>query len=169
MTMARASRYEAQLRESARLVGDAVGITDSSVAYQSRSGPPHVPWLDPDILDHLDSLAREGVEKVVISPIGFVSDHLEILYDLDVEARARADDLGIELVRASSASTHPAFVAMIRSLIEERVTVGTSRPVVGRYAASPDVCPTDCCLPGTGRASPWDVDVPTPSLPEDER
>ncbi len=168
-TMARACRYEDQLRESARLVADRLGVKDSSVVYQSRSGPPHVPWLEPDILDHLDSLAQQGVRDVVVSPIGFVSDHLEVLYDLDVEAQDRARELGLDLVRASSASTHPAFVGMIRSLIEERLTAGTSRPAVGRYGASHDVCPPDCCLPGTGRPSPWEDLAPTPSLPAAER
>ncbi len=133
--MARVCRYEDQLRESARLVADAVGVSDTAVVYQSRSGPPHVPWLEPDILDHLEATAQRGVKKVVISPIGFVSDHLEVLYDLDVEARDRARELDLELVRASSASTHPSFVAMIRSLIEERLAAGTGRPAVGRYAA----------------------------------
>ncbi len=163
--MARACRYEDQLHESARLVADAVGVTDTAVVYQSRSGSPHVPWLEPDILDHLEALAERDVEKVVVAPIGFVSDHIEVLYDLDVEARDRAQELGLELVRASSASTHPAFVGMIRSLIEERLAPGTDRPAVGRYAAGPDVCPTDCCLPGTGRPSPWVDPTTTPSPP----
>jgi len=155
VAMAQASRYEDQLLESARLVAEAVGVDDYELVYQSRSGPPHVPWLEPDILDHLEALATRGVEDVVISPVGFVSDHLEVLFDLDVEAKDRAAELGLNLVRASSASTHPAFVGMIRSLIEERITVGGGRPTVGRYAASHDVCPPDCCLPGTGRPSPW--------------
>lgn len=153
--MAQACRYEDQLRESARLVAEAAGCDDYELVYQSRSGPPHVPWLEPDILDHLETIAARGVEDVVIAPIGFVSDHLEVLFDLDVEAKDKAAELGLNLARASSASTHPAFVGMIRSLIEERITPGSSRPTVGRYAASHDVCPTDCCLPGTGRPSPW--------------
>ena len=94
--MARACRYEDQLRESARLVAEAVGVTDTALVYQSRSGPPHVPWLEPDILDHLRDVAARGVTDVVISPIGFVSDHLEVLYDLDVEARETAAELGLE-------------------------------------------------------------------------
>ena len=155
IAMAQACRYEDQLRESARLVAEAVGATDTALVYQSRSGPPHVPWLEPDILDHLREAADRGVEDVVISPIGFVSDHLEVLYDLDVEARNVAGELGLNLVRASSASTHPAFVGMIRELIEERLGLADGRRAVGRYAASHDVCPVDCCLPGTGRPSPW--------------
>jgi len=157
VAMARACRYEAQLRESARLVAEAVGCDDYALVYQSRSGPPHVPWLEPDILDHLEALAARGAEDVVVSPIGFVSDHLEVLFDLDVEAQAKANDLGLNLVRASSASLHPAFIRMVGSLIEERITAGSGRPALGRYTASHDVCPTDCCLPGTGRPSPWAV------------
>jgi len=155
VAMAQACRYEDQLRESARLVAAATGCDDYDVVFQSRSGPPHVAWLEPDIVDHLEALAARGVDDVVISPIGFVSDHLEVLFDLDVEARQMAAELGLNLVRASSASTHPAFVGMIRSLIEERITVGSGRPAIGRYVASHDVCPMDCCLPGTGRPSPW--------------
>ena len=102
-------------------------MTDTALVYQSRSGPPQVPWLEPDILDHLRAVAARGVTDVVISPIGFVSDHLEVLFDLDVEARETAAELGLNLVRASSAATHPAFVAMIRELVEERL---------GRHVAS---------------------------------
>jgi len=155
VAMALACRYEDQLRESARLVAEAVDTDDYELVYQSRSGSPHVPWLEPDILDHLRTLSERGIENVVISPIGFVSDHLEVLFDLDVEAQDTARELGLNLVRASSASTHPAFVGMIRSLIEERINAGDGRPAVGRFAASHDVCPADCCLPGTGRPSPW--------------
>ena len=152
--MAQACRYEDQLRESARLVAEAVGVTDTALVYQSRSGPPQVPWLEPDILDHLRAVAARGVTDVVISPIGFVSDHLEVLFDLDVEAVETAAELGLNLVRAASAGTHPAFVAMIRELIEERLGLTAERRAVGRYAASHDTCPTDCCLPGHRPAEP---------------
>ena len=155
VAMAEACRYEDQLRESVRLVAEAVGAADTALVYQSRSGPPQVPWLEPDILDHLRALSERGVTDVVVSPIGFVSDHLEVLFDLDVEARDTAAELGLNLVRASSAGTHPVFVAMIRELIEERLGLTSGRLAVGRFAASHDVCPTDCCLPGTGRPSPW--------------
>ena len=158
VAMARACRYEDQLRESARLVAEAVGASDTALVYQSRSGSPQVPWLGPDILDHLRSVAGRGSRDVVVSPIGFISDHLEVLFDLDVEARQTAAEFGLNLVRASSASTHPAFIRMIRELIEERIGVTSARPAIGRYAASHDVCPVDCCLPGTGRPSPWSRD-----------
>jgi len=155
LAMAQACRYEAELRESCRLVAESVGAADTALVYQSRSGPPHVPWLEPDILDHLREVRERCVDDVVVAPIGFVSDHLEVLYDLDVEAAELAGGLGLRLVRASTASTHPAFVAMIRELIQERLDPGVARRAVGRFAPGHDVCPTDCCLPGTGRPSPW--------------
>ena len=160
VAMAHACRYEDQLRESARLVAETVGVTDWELVFQSRSGPPHVPWLEPDILDHLRAVAVRGPREVVIAPIGFVSDHLEVLFDLDVEAQETAVQLGLHLVRASSAGTHPAFVRMIRGLIEERLGLIESRVAVGRYAAGHDACPVDCCLPGTGRPSPWSGAAP---------
>jgi ferrochelatase len=155
LAMARQCRYEAQLAEAARLVAEAAGVPAHGVAYQSRSGPPHVPWLEPDVCDHLRELAARGVRAVVLAPIGFLSDHVEVAYDLDVEARAVADELGIELVRAAAAGTHPAFVAMIRELVQERLDPGVPRRALGRFGPVADVCAPSCCLPGTGAASPW--------------
>jgi ferrochelatase len=155
--MAKSCAYEAQLREASRLVAESVGIDDWAVVYQSRSGPPHVPWLEPDICDHLEAVAARGTRNVVVSPIGFVSDHLEVLYDLDVEARAKADELALNMARAGTAGTHPAFVAGLRGLIVERMTPGADRPALGRLGPSHDVCAPDCCLPGTGHPSPWDT------------
>jgi ferrochelatase len=157
VAMAKNCAYEAQLAEAARLVGDAVGVADWAVVYQSRSGPPQVPWLEPDVSDHLEHASARGVRNVVISPIGFVSDHLEVLYDLDVEARQTADRLGLTMVRAGAAGTHPAFVAGLRDLILERLTPGADRAALGRFGPSHDVCAPDCCLPGNGRPSPWDA------------
>ena len=148
--MAANCAYEAQLAETARLVADAVGVGDWAVVYQSRSGAPHVPWLEPDIGDHLREVHERGVEAVVIAPIGFVSDHLEVLFDLDVEAREIADELGLPMARAGTAGTHPAFVAGLADLIVERMTPGSERPALGRFGPSHDVCAPDCCLPGTG-------------------
>jgi len=157
LAMARSCAYEAQLREASRLVADAAGVDDWAVVYQSRSGPPQVPWLEPDVSDHLEDVAARGIRNVVISPIGFVSDHLEVLYDLDVEAREKADELGLRMARASTAGTHPAFVAGVRDLIVERMTPGAERPALGRLGPSHDVCAPDCCLPGNGRPSPWEA------------
>ena len=147
LAMARRSRYERQLAETARLVAESVGATDYGVSYQSRSGPPQVPWLEPDILDRLRELASRGVEDVVVAPAGFVSDHMEVVYDLDVEARELAAELGLGFVRAGTAGTHPAFVAMVRELAEERLQPGLPRRALGRDGPFYDVCPPGCCLP----------------------
>jgi ferrochelatase len=150
--MAAQCRYEDQLAETSRLVAVAVGPHEHSVVYQSRSGPPHVPWLEPDVSDRLRELADAGVTDVVISPVGFVSDHMEVLYDLDVEAAKTARELGMTMARAGAAGTHPAFVSMIRELIQERLT-----------GADRSVCAPGCCLPGTGKPSPWDAEVTAPA------
>jgi ferrochelatase len=154
--MAKNCAYEAQLRETARLVAEAAGVSEYTIVYQSRSGSPQVPWLEPDVCDHLRELAGRGVRAVVLAPLGFVSDHLEVLYDLDHEAREVADELGLVLVRAATPGTHPAFVSMIRELIAERLEAGVPQRSLGRLAVGPDVCAPDCCLPGTGRPSPWE-------------
>jgi protoporphyrin/coproporphyrin ferrochelatase len=159
--MAAQCRYEAQLAETSRLVAEAVGQHETSVVYQSRSGAPHVPWLGPDVSDRLVELQDAGVTDVVLSPVGFVSDHMEVMYDLDVEAAETARGLGLTMVRAGAAGTHPAFVAMIRELIQERLT-GADRRAVGRFGASHEVCPANCCLPGTGRPSPWEAELAAP-------
>jgi len=153
--MAQRCRYEDQLRETSRLVAEAVGAAEWEVVYQSRSGPPRIPWLEPDVLDHLRGLRGRGATQAVVSPVGFVSDHMEVLYDLDVEAVDLGREIGLEVVRAGSAGTHPSFVAMIRELVHERLDPDAPRRVAGRFAPNPDVCPSDCCLSGTGRPSPW--------------
>ena len=152
--IARNCAYEFQLRETARLVAEAVGVEHWRVVYQSRSGPPHVPWLEPDVCNHLEQLDAPGV---VVSPIGFVSDHLEVLYDLDVEARDTAERIGMPFARASSAGTHPAFVGAIREAIAERLQSGRPKRALGRFGPSWDTCAPDCCRPGNGRPSPWDA------------
>jgi protoporphyrin/coproporphyrin ferrochelatase len=128
--------YAAQLAEAAGVIAHALGIKSWQLVYQSRSGSPSQPWLGPDITDHLRTLHREGVRNVVVAPIGFVSDHMEVVYDLDVEARKVADELGMKMVRAATAGTHPAFVRMIRELMLERV----------ENRGPENVCATDCCL-----------------------
>ncbi|HZO48662.1 MAG TPA: ferrochelatase [Gaiellaceae bacterium] len=159
VAMARGCAYEAQLREAARLVAEAVGVREWAVVYQSRSGPPDVPWLGPDIGDHLAELAGDGVRNVVVSPVGFVSDHLEVLYDLDVEAAEHAVSLGLRLARAGTAGTHPAFVAALRELVQERLDPAAPRRAVGRLGPVQDTCAPDCCRPGNGRPSPWEERV----------
>jgi ferrochelatase len=137
-------RYRAQLAEAAGLVAGAAAPDLSwDLVWQSRSGPPTVPWLEPDINDHLRSLRDAGVTSVVVSPIGFISDHLEVVWDLDNEARATAAELGLDFARAATPGTHEAFVAMIRDLVLER-TAGADRQALG-HVPTWDSCPADCC------------------------
>lgn len=154
VSMARGCAYERQLREASRLVADLAGAKPWRLAWQSRSGPPQVPWLEPDILDELDRLHASGIRDVVVVPIGFISDHLEVLYDLDVEAHQRAQELGVSMIRVPSIGTDPAFVAMIRELIEERLTETPERRFLGVLGPSHDVCPINCCQLGERRPAP---------------
>ncbi|MFC4586906.1 ferrochelatase [Sphaerisporangium corydalis] len=108
--------YEAQLRATAALVA---GDRPWDLVWQSRSGPPQVPWLEPDVCDHLRALHASGTRAAVLVPIGFVSDHMEVVYDLDTEAAAVAAELGMPLTRAATAGVHPRFVSMVRELLEE--------------------------------------------------
>ena len=156
VSMARGCAYERQLREAGRLVAELAGAKSHRLAWQSRSGPPQVPWLEPDILDELDSLHASGVSDVVVVPVGFISDHLEVLYDLDVEAQERAQSLGMTMIRVPSVGTDPAFVKMIRELIEERLEANPQRRFLGALGPNHDVCPVNCCLIGE-RSAPAHV------------
>jgi ferrochelatase len=142
--------YEMQLRETASLVAFPLGRREWSLVFQSRSGPPSQPWLEPDIVDHLRSLATAGVQDVVVAPIGFTSDHMEVLYDLDLEAKSRAIELGLNMVRAATVGTHPRFVRMVRELVEERLSDAPVRLHLGTRGPAPDVCPSGCCPSGRG-------------------
>jgi len=141
--------YEQQLSESCRLVAERLDVPDDrwALVYQSRSGRPQDPWLEPDICDFIETLAAQNVDAVVVSPIGFISDHMEVLFDLDTEAKQVCERLNISMERAATPGIRPMFVSMIRKLIEERL--GRSEPeAVGRYPANHDVCPEGCCLLG---------------------
>jgi ferrochelatase len=160
--------YPAQLAEAARLVAGSVAAADGRerpwrLVYQSRSGPPSVPWLGPDVCDHLAGLARDGAPGAILVPVGFVSDHMEVLYDLDVEAAQAGQRLGLPLARAATPGTHPRFVSMITELVRERAgdpgLVRGQRPAprtLGVMERGPDTCPNGCCRPhapahGAGR------------------
>ncbi|MBV9157290.1 MAG: ferrochelatase [Acidobacteriaceae bacterium] len=143
--MAQTSDYERQLRETSRLVSDAVGFTDGDLVFQSRSGPAGQAWLGPEILEHLRNLHEQGINNVLVAPLGFVSEHMEVLYDLDTEALGLANELGMKMVRAATVGTHPAFIKMIRQLIAERIFPNEPKLAVGSFGPNHDVCPEDCC------------------------
>jgi len=146
LSMANTSDYVKQLEEVRRLVSAALGHRNDVLVYQSRSGAPGQPWLEPDVLDHLRQVkARNLASAVVLAPIGFISDHMEVLYDLDVEARQLCDALALPMTRAKTVGVHPKFVAMIRELILERMNPELERRAVGALGARADVCAEDCC------------------------
>ena len=162
LMMARNAAYEAQLREACRLVAEGAGVRHYRLAYQSRSGSPHTPWLEPDIVDVLDELHTGGQRNAVVVPIGFISDHMEVLFDLDEEASEHAREFGMHLERAGTVGTAPAFVSMIRELIVERMTDHPQRPALGTLGPNHDICPLDCCLSGaTGRPPATAIDPAT--------
>lgn len=138
--------YVAELAEAARLVTEqaAPGLAHDLV-WQSRSGPPQVPWLEPDVNDHLVAVAETGVRAVVVCPVGFLSDHLEVRWDLDEEAAATARRLGLDFARAATPGTDPRFVAMVRELVLERTAAGCPRRALGPMGPSHDTCPVGCC------------------------
>ena len=149
--------YAAQQRETARLVAEAVRGPDAEfdLVWQSRSGPPQVPWLEPDVNDHLEQLAAGGVRAVVVAPTGFVSDHVEVRWDLDTEARDTATRRGMQFVRAATAGTRPPFIAAIRELIEEQLYEREPR-ALSPLGVTGIVCPAGCCpaprRPATARS-----------------
>ncbi len=152
IAMADNCKYVAQLQEACRLVAAGVGHENWELVYQSRSGPPQQPWLEPDVCDRIRQLhTEEDITEVVVLPIGFISDHLEVLFDIDTEARELCEELEITMHRAATVGTHPKFIEMIRLLIEERLTESPERLSQGDMGPSHDVCPVDCCLYSPGR------------------
>ncbi len=151
--MAERSPYVAQLREACRLVVEhmprkplAVSHAAWDLAFQSRSGPPTLPWLEPDVRDHLRRLRQAGsVTDVVLVPIGFLVESMELVYDLDIEVRGLCEELGINMVRAPAVGNHPRLVCLIRDLILERLDPASPRLALGTLGPWPDQCPADCC------------------------
>ncbi len=146
--------YLAQHRNAAAYVAARAAVAggrdlEHDLVFCSRSGPPQVPWLEPDVNDHLEKLAADGVRSVVIVPIGFVSDHMEVVYDLDTEAMATAARLGLDAVRVPTSGTDARFVAMVRELLVERAAVergeDVERVAVGGDPACWDLCAAGCC------------------------
>jgi ferrochelatase len=145
------NRYSRQVAEAARLVAAEVGIGSYDIVWQSRSGPPQVPWLEPDILDHIDALHEQGVTSVVVCPVGFVSDHLEVIWDLDNEAAGRAAELGMAFARAATPSTDARFAELVVELVREHLEDVPPRklstfPSAGRTLNGAP-CAVGCCEP----------------------
>ncbi len=155
-SMARNSSYEAQLNDTCQVIGDALEHQRWQLVYQSNNASyGREAWLGPDISDAIKAVHDEGAEHVIVAPIGFVCDHMEVVLDLDVEAAQAAEELGIEMIRAATVGTHPAFVRGIRDLIVERMTASPERRACGELGPSHDYCPADCCLSGRpGPAKP---------------
>ena len=143
--------YSRQVADAARLCAEATGFGDYDVVWQSRSGPPQVPWLEPDIVDHLDALSGKGIDAVVVCPVGFVSDHLEVVWDLDNEARVRAGELGMAFARSATPGADPRFARMIAELVSEHIAEAAPRRLgaVPGYGCTVNgaPCAVGCCEP----------------------
>jgi ferrochelatase len=153
-SMAEGSDYVAQLGEIAAMLAARFDRAEFDLVYQSRSGPPQVPWLEPDICDHLRLLHGRGCAHVLVVPLGFVSDHMEVVWDLDHEAKAVADELGMSLIRAETVGEHPLFIAMIRELIDEKLGLVNTRRACGDAGPRPDRCAPGCCAYLSARPGP---------------
>lgn len=145
ISMANSCDYVRQLEEVRKLLSARLGIANDVLVYQSRSGAPGQPWLEPDILDYLRELkSRNAASGVVLAPISFISDHMEVLYDLDIEARQLCESLQLPMARAKTVGVHPKFIAMIRELLLEKTADGKQR-ALGSLGPRQDVCAEDCC------------------------
>jgi ferrochelatase len=153
--------YVAELTEAARLIAERTGggTHPWTLAYQSRSGPPSQSWLEPDVCDHLDSLAKSGTKAVVVIPVGFVSDHMEVRHDLDVEAAQRADSLDLAFARAVTPGTSPRFASMITELVRERPPLPDNPEPDNPEPDSPE---PDNPEPGRPGLDITDLDYPVP-------
>src|ERR1017187_4568769 len=146
VSMANTCDYVKQLQEVRHLVSAALGQKNDALVYQSRSGTPGQPWLEPDILDYLrQAKAGNLASAVVLAPISFISDHMEVLYDLDIEARQLCDSLALPMVRAKTVGVHPAFIGTIPELILERTSSGAEKRALGSLGPRHDVCEENCC------------------------
>ena len=146
ISMANTCDYVCQLQEVTKLISGGLGVANDALVYQSRSGAPGQPWLEPDILDYLREVkARSLASAVVLAPISFISDHMEVLFDLDIEAQQLCGSLSLPMVRAKTVGLHPRFIKMIRELIEERINPTAERLALGSLGPRQDSCAEDCC------------------------
>ena len=174
-------RYVAELTEAARLIAERVGggTHPHTLAYQSRSGPPSQPWLEPDVCDHLGDLAKSGTQAVVVIPVGFVSDHMEVRHDLDLEAAQSAESLGLAFARAATPGSHPRFASMITELVErtpgppaklDSTVLDNPMPgdagspaALGDMGVPRQACPADCCRYAAPAGRPRRVEGASPA------
>ncbi|MET9839247.1 ferrochelatase [Streptomyces virginiae] len=161
--------YVKQHLDVAKVIADEVAVRTGvarpwKLVYQSRSGAPHIPWLEPDICDHLEALHAEGAPAVVMVPIGFVSDHMEVLYDLDTEATAKAAELGLPVARSATVGADPSFAGAVRELVLERAAKERGEPAeecwVGMLGQSHDLCAVGCCPARSPRPAAAGADSP---------
>ncbi|MEU9377243.1 ferrochelatase [Streptomyces sp. NPDC048255] len=161
--------YVRQHLDVARVIAEAVRAEKGTalpweLVYQSRSGAAHIPWLEPDICDHLEALHAAGALAAVMVPIGFVSDHMEVLYDLDTEATAKAAELGLPIARSATVGDDPRFAAAVRELVLERAAAERGEPVercaLGLLGPSHDLCAVGCCPARAPRPAAAGADSP---------
>lgn len=144
LSMAENCMYEKQLQSTGELIAKELGHQNYKLVFQSRSGPPTQPWLEPDVVDALESEAANGVKDIIVQPIGFISDHMEVIYDLDTEAKDKAKELELNYVRAGTVGVHPEFVNMIYELILEKTD--KKEPLYsGNLGLQENQCSTNCC------------------------
>ena len=146
LSMAANCDYQQQLNEAASIVNELAGMRGPyEVVFQSRSGPPSVPWLTPDIDQRIHELAEQGTQELLVHPLGFVADHLEVLFDLDTQSAAAANEAGVKMVRTPTVGTHPRFVSMLVDLVEEAAGLRADRPSLSKSGPRPDKCNSQCC------------------------
>ena len=146
LSMAANCDYQQQLNEAASIVNELAGMRGPcEVVFQSRSGPPSVPWLTPDIDQRIHELAEQGTDELLVHPLGFVADHMEVLFDLDTQSAAAAKEAGVKMVRTPTVGTHPRFVSMLVDLVEEAAGLRADRPSLSENGPRPDNCNSQCC------------------------
>ncbi len=155
-SMAQSCSYQAQLEEAARLVVIQADLDpEFDLVFQSRSGPPSMPWLEPDVNDHLHHLASRGTTAVAVVPLGFISDHMEVLFDLDTQAADTASELGLDYIRVPTVGVAPRFISMIRELLQEQINPSSQKLWLGSDGPWPSNCPDNHCLvPSANRSRP---------------
>ena len=146
LSMAANCDYQQQLNEAAAIVNELAGMRGPyEVVFQSRSGPPSVPWLTPDIDQRIRELAEQGTQELLVHPLGFVADHMEVLFDLDTQSAAAAKEADVKMVRTPTVGTHPRFVSMLVDLVEEAAGLRADRPSLSKSGPRPDKCNSQCC------------------------